>query len=165
MRHCFPRSSGGAEPVNLRQLHMTSPTQASNPDPVSWAEVARSMIDAENRLINDRVGWLTTLQGLLFAGLGVVWDKSNATALIRMLCGLGMSISIIILLALIGSSRAQNRVLDWWDSNRPSDYTGPDVIGLRPPPNKFLRHLAPWNWLALVFLLTWIIIWLIRARY
>ncbi len=47
------------------------------------AEVVRAMIDAENRLVNDRMAWLTTLQGLLFAALGFVWEEPDVRMLIR----------------------------------------------------------------------------------
>lgn len=144
---------------------MISPFPTNKSDAVIWSGIVRSMIDAENRLVNERIGWLTTVQGLLFASLGIVWDKPNAIEFIRVLCGLGISVALIVFMALVGATRAQVELIGWWDATRPSHFSGPDVVGLRPPRTPlFLKYLAPWNWLAFVFILAWIIIWLVTEK-
>ena len=126
----------------------------SSPQTDDFSQTIRSMIDSENTLVNHRVGWLTTLQGLLFAALGFAWDKPTAASLVPIFCVLGIGTAFIVSLALIGATRAQVQLMAWWDQHKPTHYAGPDVVGLRPPPN--LSHfLAPWTWLAALFVVAW----------
>jgi len=101
-----------------------------------FSQTIRSMIDSENALVNHRVGWLTTLQGLLFAALGVAWDKPTAASLVPIFCVLGIGTAVIVSLALIGATRAQVQLITWWDQHKPTQYAGPDEVGLRPHPSR-----------------------------
>lgn len=47
-----------------------------------WAETIRTVIMHESEVINQRITWLMTTQGLLFASLGFAWDKGDAKSLI-----------------------------------------------------------------------------------
>ena len=125
--------------------------------------VVRSMIEAENQLVSDRMAWLTTLQGLLFAALAFVWEKPDAVLLTRVLCGLGVVMSTVVLSTLVGATKAQRALLEWWDARRPKDYCGPDVIGLRPSKRRLAKYLAPWSVIALAFVGAWLIVWVMRA--
>ncbi len=120
------------------------------------------MIDAENRLVSERMAWLTTLQGLLFAALGFVWDKPDAGAFMHVLCGVGIVMSGVILSTLVSASKAQRDLLAWWDRHR-DGYDGPDVIGRRPSGLWFARFLAPWSVIAMTFIVAWIVVWAMRA--
>lgn len=124
--------------------------------PDDFSDTIRKMVDTENTLVNHRMGWLTTLQGLLFASLGVAWDKPTASALLPILCGLGIGTAVTILLSLIGASRAQAQLIAWWDIHRPESYVGPDIVGLRPASSKLGVLLDPWNWLAAMFVAAWL---------
>jgi hypothetical protein len=124
--------------------------------PDDFSDTIRRMVDTENTLLNHRMGWLTTLQGLLFASLGVAWDKPRASLLIPILCGLGIGTAVTILLSLIGASRAQAQLIAWWDIHRPESYAGPDIVGLRPASSKLGVLLDPWNWLAAMFVAAWL---------
>lgn len=130
---------------------------------MNYSEVIRSMIDKENELINHRITWLTTIQGLLFASLGFAWDKGNARSLIEVLCLLGVAISVVHFFALIAATRAIGRLFDWWEAHKPQGYEGPGVAGLPPYKNLILRYAVFWNWVPLIFLLAWAIIWHISA--
>ena len=127
------------------------------------AEVVRSMIEAENRLVNDRMAWLTTLEGLLFAALAFVWDKPNAVALTQVLCVLGVVTSAVILSTLVTASMAQRGLLQWWDGHRPKYYDGPDVIGWRPSRLRFAKYVAPWSVIAIAFIGAWVVVWVMRT--
>jgi hypothetical protein len=131
---------------------------------MEFAQVVRSMIDAENKLISDRLGWLLTTQGLLFAGLGVAWKDPTAKPLVFIVNLLGLAVSMTILMCLIGSSRAQARLLKWWADTHSKEYSGPPVIGLEPPGRLAAIFLAPWNWMTLFFLLAWLAILYFRLR-
>jgi hypothetical protein len=128
-----------------------------------YSEVVRSMIDRENDLINHRITWLTTIQGLLFATLGFAWEKQSAKVLIVILCILGIAISILQLFALISATRAICRLSDWWEANKPRDYTGPGVAGLAPRKHLISRYAVFWNWIPIFFFCTWVVILYIRA--
>jgi len=127
------------------------------------ADVVRSMIDRENELVNHRIGWLTTTQGLLFASLGFAWDKRDARALIGVVCFVGVAISVIHLFALIAATRAMGRLFDWWDANKPCDYIGPGVAGLNPSKNVVVRYIVFWNWMPPLFICAWALIWYLVA--
>lgn len=58
------------------------------------AQIIRSMIQCEETLLNNRINWLMTIQGLLFAGLGFSWDKKDAGGLIISFALLGIFVSI-----------------------------------------------------------------------
>jgi hypothetical protein len=121
------------------------------------------MIDRENELINHRITWLTTMQGLLFASLGFAWDKPTARPLIQVLCVLGVAISVVQFCALIASTTAIGRLFDWWENNKPQDYNGPDVAGWPPAKSLILRYMVFWNWVPLLFLGAWAVIWFVST--
>ncbi len=124
-------------------------------------EIVRSMIQSENELINHRISWLTTVQGLLFASLGFAWGKPDSSGLATLLCTLGIAVSVLCFLLLISATWAQNRLVSWWESNKPAEYIGPGVMGL-PPWEKslrwypILRVFAGWNLFPVVFAAAWI---------
>ncbi len=50
-----------------------------HPKQMSWPDAVRDLIQHENNLINHRIGWMATLEGLLFAALSFSWqDPSRA---------------------------------------------------------------------------------------
>jgi len=57
-------------------------------------DVVRDLIKHENDLINHRLTWFITSQGLLMAALGFAWGKADARDLIFVLCGLGLLTSV-----------------------------------------------------------------------
>jgi hypothetical protein len=61
----------------------------SGKDKTDDAAIIRSMIECENRLLNDRINWLVTIQGLLFTALGFAWDKKDTRGLITIFSLLG----------------------------------------------------------------------------
>lgn len=126
-------------------------------------ETVRTMIHRENEVINHRVTWLTTVQALLFTGLSIVWDKPSARTYSILLCILGIAISVIAFVAVTSASLAMKRLWEWWDANKPADYAGPDVIGLRPPKPKILHYFGPWSFIPILFLVAWGIVWYIKS--
>jgi hypothetical protein len=123
------------------------------------AETIRGMIEHENELINNRVSWLMTFQGLLFTCVGFVWDKQRVDMLIPGLCLLGIVIAVLCLFTLVGATHAMSLLYDTWTQNKPTDYSGPAVIGSPPPKSRFFRYLAPWNWFPVVTAVAWGFVW------
>lgn len=126
-------------------------------------DVVRTMIHRENEVINHRVSWLATLQGLLFTALAFAWDKPQIKSFLILLCGMGVIISLIALVALCSTTLAMKRLWEWWDKNRPAGYDGPDVIGLRPPRLPVLQFIAPWTFIPVVFAIAWVVVFCIRV--
>jgi hypothetical protein len=127
---------------------------------MSWdasnARVVREMINQESNRTDQRLKWLTTLQGLLFAALGFAWDKSRL--LIFILAFVGVVTAGSVLLSVYYAAKATGRLQRQWYRNRPSDYAGPDVIGISVP--RKIEIWLPWFLLPIIFVFTWIaIIW------
>lgn len=72
-----------------------------------YAATIRSMIAGENALVNSRMGWLLTLQGLLFAALSFVWNLHSALSVSVAIVGLAVSFSLGFYL------RCNMRSIDW----------------------------------------------------
>lgn len=136
----------------LRRLLMNNKMNQNIAD--RSAEV-RHMIDRENDLINYRITWLTTINGLLFAALGFSWDKPTGSQLIQVICALGFVISLIQLAATISANMAIARLVDWWENNKPKDYDGPGVMGFQPIRNRALVYLSFLNWIPFLFMTAW----------
>ena len=94
---------------------------------IELSETIRGIIRHEDELVNNRITWLSQLQGLLFAALGFAWDKPDAHFLIYCFCIIGALFALTSLIALASSDEAINRTIAWWDVNKPKDYHGPDI--------------------------------------
>lgn len=119
------------------------------------------MIQREDELINQRLSWLTTVQGILFAVLGFIWDKPNSHRLVFVFCFLGFFMSVIVLIVVTYATRAMWRQYDWWEKHKPKSYTGPDVMGF-PPPNALARFMGPWSLIPVLFIIAWTAVLLIK---
>jgi hypothetical protein len=129
-----------------------SPMQRDKWEPGA-ADTVREMIKNESELINHRISWMVTLQGLLFAALGFAWKDGRQ--LIYVIAILGIAISISTFSSLMLSAMASRSLLNDWNENKPTDYNGPDVIGYRSKA-KYLSFLRPWFFLPFLFALAWI---------
>lgn len=128
-------------------------------------ETIRSMIRFENELINHRLTWMSAFNGLLFTGLGFAWEKPNATALIYVFAFLGIAVSGLCGLALLAANHAIRELCAWWDTAPAAkDYSGPDVIGLRPVFVRAGRWLTTWTLLPGIFIIGWTAILIINMR-
>ena len=136
---------------------MVSTHSATNED----AAIIRTMINNENRVLNDRITWLTTIQGLLFAALGFAWDKDDAQAVIIIVSCLGVSVALASWTSFTISNKARKDLDAWWEAHKPEDYDGPPVIGIRSfdqdtPIKLLIRSLRPWRSLPIFFILGWL---------
>jgi hypothetical protein len=118
------------------------------------AEIVRSMLDHESDVINHRITWMATFQGLLFAALGFSW--AGARQLVPVFCVLGTLMSCITLVGLFKASLATRILLDWWCENGSKDYDGPPVIGQAFAQKSPIRYLFPiWSFIPLCFIGAW----------
>jgi hypothetical protein len=126
-------------------------------------EIIRSMIRFENELINHRLTWMATLNGLLFTGLGFAWGKPDAGGLVYVFAFLGIAVAFLSGVGLFAANLAFRKQYDWWQEKKPCNYRGPDVIGLPPRSKGFGKWLTPWTLLPLCFLFGWIAILIINV--
>ena len=123
-----------------------------------FSEVTRQLVQHEDSLRDQRVNWLLASQGLLYASLGFIWDKSPLVALV--IAFVGVAICVSIGGSLLTSTAAVRRICSDWEERKPSDYNGPRVIGIRSAedPHRWARRLYPWNLLPWVLLASWLVV-------
>ena len=139
---------------------MTTPDK--NLNSTDSAKIIRSMLQHEDRLVNDRINWLTTVQGLLFASLGFAWDKKDTKVLIAVFSFIGVMVALSAWSSLIISNEARRDLVVWWDNNKPVSYTDPDVIGTRAFDGTLTRLMRPWRALPFLFILGWIFVFFVN---
>jgi hypothetical protein len=120
--------SAGSDMMNLGDI-LDFVTQGRAADGYGWGcsaftsppefmqtqvETFREMVRHENELMNHRVSWLLTLQGLLFTALGFAWDKADAHALIYVFCATGAVVAISSQTVLNGARQAIDQLRQWW---------------------------------------------------
>lgn len=121
----------------------------------SHAQIIREMIRHENDLTSARMGWMTTLQGLLFTALGIAINCEKYKPLVNMLPIVGIVTSLLTAWGIWSAARAINsELLKWWEENEGKGYRGPPIIGLTGS-SMLQRYITPWQILPVVFLLSW----------
>ena len=131
----------------------------------SYATTIRSMVEEENNLQNNRLTWLMTIQGLLFAALGFAWDKAHARILVCVLCVLAILVSLSSWSALQLSGAAYQELKSWWDKFVPENYDGPPIMGSTAQPKSYLHWiLRPWRLLPWIFIIAWVFIFIFNVR-
>jgi hypothetical protein len=143
-----------------RAFHNRSASGAT----LETAEIVRTMIMNENQLVNQRLTWLLTFQGLLLAALGLAWSRRESRPLIAVFGFLGIAASLVSAVGLVAASRAMDHLVDWWHLHRPNDYVGPDVIGLPAASSSVINYMNPWTLFPLMFAVAWSVILLINNR-
>jgi hypothetical protein len=127
-----------------------------SPQVLQDGDVVRDLIKHENELMNHRLTWFITLQGLLFAALGFAWEKTDAKGLIFVFCGLGIFSSASAATALHGAATAIKQLA--------KIQTHPKIIIGRVAP-WFETMLYPWFAFPVLFASAWaIILWLNWSR-
>ncbi|MFW9263100.1 hypothetical protein [Nostoc sp. CALU 546] len=124
------------------------------------ANIIREMIRHEDNLTINRLNWLITLQGLLFASLAFSWDKSRL--LTYLLIFLGLFFSFMLLRYLQLSNQAITRLLKWWEKKQ-NNYDGPPVIGLEDQEiAKLILMILPWKSIPFIFICSWFVVLIAR---
>jgi hypothetical protein len=133
----------------------------------------RSMIDHEDQLRAQRLGWLFTLNGFLFTALGFAWNRSD-TWLVAIFAVVGIAAGISALSAMVISNHAVSGLADMVvggatpaEIGCPGQPNGPlPVMGARRkdyPLRMLVVALYPWRFLPVVLIGAWIAILILRS--
>jgi hypothetical protein len=132
---------------------------------LEYAKIIREMIRHEDDVLDQRFTWLCQIQGFLFAALAFAWKEPAADYLVLLLCLLGSSVAITTWFSLRNVSKGQRILLEWWDRNKPADYSAPDVYVRTVYPQNLwsskIKYWAPWYILPLIFSLAWLTVFMI----
>lgn len=112
------------------------------------------MLRQEAEQIHRRITWLASFQGFLFAALGLAWGKNHQ--LTQVFAGLGISVSLLVLLAVLAAIRAVERLRQGWLDNQPPNYSGPGIMGFYPTQAPLSVYTSPEMLLPLAFAVAWL---------
>ncbi len=98
-------------------------------NPEEYSSISRSMIEHENELLNHRMTWMWTFQGLLMGATAFAWEDSKM--LLGIISFIGFTSAISFGLSFVSALRAIKNILTNWDkySSENPGYEGPSVIG------------------------------------
>jgi len=125
------------------------------------ADIIRTMIRHEDDIVNQRMTWFLTIQGLLFAALAFAWGKGTVLGIVLGVVGIAICASSYT--ALNVGPNAVRKLVEWWSEHKPSDYKGPDVIGDRLEWSRLARLTWPWSAIPWTFGLAWTALIALRA--
>lgn len=117
-------------------------------------QVAWDRLSQENQLINNRLTWFGTLQGLLTAAMALLWGYKVCIILILCLAGISVSISIGI------SCNRANKVISELDETLKEFLSGEfknykDVLRWHPSREGLFFRLMPGFFIPWFFCIWW----------
>lgn len=134
-----------------------SENQDVNREGFEREQILREMIRHEDELRDDRLGYLLTLNGFLFAALAIVWngDDGAAMAFVVMLSIFGMVTGFSARAAQNISQTAVSNLREMApDANPPiMGVTGHEPLDRRV--GALSQAFAPWTVLPLLFIVGW----------
>jgi len=92
-----------------------------------YTATIRDMIQHEDTLRDQRLGWMFALNGFLFTGLGFAWADDDSGPLIVVLALVGVLVAVSSAAALRGSQLAIAKL-----ANLAAERTGDEDLGLPP---------------------------------
>lgn len=133
-------------------------------DPFRAYDANRELVESENEMINHRMMWLLTIQGLLFASFFLIWrgkglgrgdvdERLRATGAreIGILYSLGVFSAVSVGIVLFFALNAIKCIV----ASTPAEGTQ-YVIGLsHGPVSPWVHYLLPWNSLPVLFVVAW----------
>ena len=115
------------------------------------------MLREENALRDQRLSYVLTINGFLFAGLGFAWNGPEAKRLVVLLAVFGVAIALITMQAMATSSQAFAELKKRGEALFPDD--GLPLVGLwgaqiKGLP-KYFKWIQPWYGLPGALLIVW----------
>jgi hypothetical protein len=142
-------------------------------DTTEYTAVIRSMIQHEDTLRDQRLGWLFALNGFLFTGLGFAWPDDDSGPLIAVFSMVGVLVAVSSAVALTRNQRAIAKLAELGAAQAVhGDVALPPVIALRSrEPRReggatdrtYVTWLYPWKMLPWALALAWLLIPVLRA--
>jgi len=135
--------------------------------PTEFADRLREMIQHETELVNHRMTWFLTTQTLLFAAIGVVWEKDLLIQLTLVLVGsvVGISFHFSIQAAIRAVQRLEQCWLAKCEELKIDPQSEPPINGLyRTQIKPIERFLFPWRLLPWFLSAVWIFLGVARSR-
>lgn len=123
------------------------------------ANIIRAMIVHEDDLVNQRMTWFLTIQGLLFAAMAFAWGK-DGVLIWGVLAPLGIAISVSFHFTLNLGPAAVTELRESWDKYK-GEYDGPDIVGKRV--SRKVNIIWPWQSLPICVSTAWIAAGIIRV--
>ncbi|MCP4700878.1 MAG: hypothetical protein GY862_29090 [Gammaproteobacteria bacterium] len=117
----------------------------------------RAMIMHENTLLNQRIGWMWTLQGLLFTAMSLLWKDHSAPGIVIIISLVGLLSSVSIGYSFSRATAAIRGLLktaDDFKEEHANQFKLPPTIGLRTSDS--LQWLLPWKSMPFVIGAAWI---------
>jgi len=140
-------------------------------------EIVRRMVQHEDDLRNQRLGYLLTLNGLLFAGLAFAWRAPHARSLVLVLAATGILIAVSTLSSMTLSDRAISYLRERaplgrarLDGKNPTEEEEIESIPvalneLQIRQGWVLRLLQPWRALPVFLGVAWVAILVLGFKY
>lgn len=132
-----------------------------------YLNVIRDMIKHENEVVNQRLSWLFTLQGLLFTAISFLWEKNLILVVVLCIVGIISCISIGYFLYL-GQIAITDLMTDAknYTAPLPPDWKFPPLIGITREKSRtrqiIEKCVLPSRLLPWVLLLAWVVIAIFR---
>lgn len=140
-------------------------------------DIFRSLIRHEDELRSQRLGWMLTASGFLFAAIAFAWANANSLALVVVIAAVGISISISTLVGLHASTTAIRLLRDRAEAHEvalrnsgSADTTDAPVVGITPDELRTTGRLTnatvfrlfevlyPWRFIPVMLTLVWIVV-------
>jgi len=134
--------------------------------PTEFADRLRGMIQHETELVNHRMTWFLTAQAVLFAALGVVWEKDLLIQLTLALVGLvvGVSFHVGIRAAIRAVQHLEQCWLEKCRSLQIDPRDEPPINGLyKGQIGSIEKFLFPWRLLPWFLSVVWLVLGIFRA--
>jgi hypothetical protein len=135
--------------------------------PYEYARLLREMIQNENNFVNQRLGWMSTFNGILFGVVYFLWKEAKQyhTIPIILICFAGFLIDLSILIALRASEKVRIELNNLWEKKDISKTEIPPVWGwgVIDKKDRKNRYLMPWSLIPLILMVCWGIIFLFHA--
>src|SRR4051812_15007582 len=113
-------------------------------------EIMRQMIRHENELMNHRMTWLLTAEGLFFAALAFMWKEPDTRYLVYIICAVGGIVAASAFVILREASLAIERLYKLWCDKFKKSESDIGVTGRWHTP-RLLVPLLPWNFVPPAF--------------
>ena len=128
-------------------------------------KIIRGMIEHENSLMNNRIGWMLAFNGFLFTAISIsISQKASGNSLIFInviISVVGIVTAVSTFIALKISMKAIHRLKTKWllETPKPPGFQEIGVMGYEVPQKyKWILILVPWFIFPILMASVWLII-------